>query len=228
MPPDVINADLTDHAPADPSLSDILSRIRALPPGRHLIALAGPPGAGKSTLAAALGQALGPDSVVVPMDGFHLDNHLLIPRGLLARKGAPETFDAAGLLALLQRFAAGGAAPYPVFDRTLDLSRAQAGEVTAAHRFIIVEGNYLLLDQPVWRDMAALWSLAIRLKVPEAELERRLVARWLDHGLDADAALARAQGNDLPNARLVLTGSLPGDLDWSPAPLSETTLRSAG
>lgn len=214
----------------DPTLdlAPILSRIRALPPGRQLIALAGPPGAGKTTLAADLARALGPEAVVVPMDGFHLDNRLLAPRGLLARKGAPETFDAAGLLALLQRFAAGGAAPYPVFDRALDLSLAQAGEVTQAHRFVIVEGNYLLLDRPVWREMARLWSLAIRLTVPEAELERRLVARWRDHGLDADAALARAQGNDLPNARLVLTASLPGDLDWSPAPPSQITPRSAG
>lgn len=201
----------TDTAP-------ILARIRALPPGRRLIALVGPPGAGKTMLAANLAQRLGPEAVVVPMDGFHLDNRLLAPRGLLPRKGAPETFDAAGLLALLRRLAAGEAAAFPLFDRARDEAIAQAGEVTAAHRFVLVEGNYLLLRQPVWADMAPLWSLTLRLTVPEAELERRLIARWIAHGLAPEAARARALGNDLPNAHLVATGSAPADLTWPPDP----------
>lgn len=194
-------------------------RERAHGQDRFIIAIAGPPGAGKSTFSDALFAALDrrePGSaVVVPMDGYHFDNIVLGERGLLARKGAPETFNVSGLACDLGRIRAGGGeVAVPVFDRALDLARGNARFVRPAHRLVLVEGNYLLLDAPPWNALAPLFDLTLMLRVPEAELRRRLVERWLTHGLDASAALTRAEENDIANAHLVLAGSRPADIAW--------------
>lgn len=191
----------------------IVARLPETAGARRLVALAGPPATGKSTLAEALRDhllAAGEDAAVVPMDGFHLDNRILAEKRLLSRKGAPETFDAAGFIALVQRLRAGGDVIVPVFDRARDIAIAGAALVPAAARTVIVEGNYLMLDEAPWRALAPLWDLAIFLHAPEDELRARLVRRWLDHGLGAEAALARAEANDLPNARRILAARLPG------------------
>ena len=147
------------------------------------------------------------------MDGFHLDNALLDAAGTRALKGAPHTFDAAGLAALLMRVRAGQAPVHvPTFDRAADLSRAAAASVEAAHRICLVEGNWLLLDADPWRALHPLFDLSVALEVDEATLRERLVARWLAHGHEPDAALARAEANDLPNGRLVASGSVPATL----------------
>lgn len=189
-----------------------------LPQGRRaLVAIAGAPGSGKSTLAEALAQALeleGRRVQVVPMDGFHLDNRLLEVKGLLHKKGAPETFDLPGFAALLTRLRAGGAVVCPLFDRSRDVAMAGALEVSEACDAVILEGNYLLFDQPGWRDLAPVWDLSIRLQVPQPELRQRLVQRWIDHGLSQNKAEARADGNDMLNARLVADHALPADLNW--------------
>ncbi|HSF65407.1 MAG TPA: nucleoside/nucleotide kinase family protein [Paracoccaceae bacterium] len=180
---------------------------------RFILALAGPPGAGKSTLSAALLAHLGQGARVVPMDGFHYDDAVLAARGLSRRKGAPETFDTGGFLHLMARLR--GDEPevaIPVFDRTLELSRAAADVVTRADQILIVEGNYLLLDEDPWRGLAPFFDLTVFLDVPEAELDHRLVARWAHHGRDAQAARDWIDGNDLPNARRVTHGSRPADL----------------
>ena len=131
---------------------------------------------------------------------------------LRPRKGAPWTFDVAGLARDLARLRADdGPVLVPVFDRGLDLSRAAAREIGPEVRIVIVEGNYLLLDQAPWDGLAPFWDVTLALDVPEAELHRRLVARWLEHGHDPDAAEARAQANDLPNARTVVRQSRPAD-----------------
>lgn len=191
-----------------------------LPHGRRaLVALAGAPGSGKSTLADRLASALtaaGRQAQVVPMDGFHLDNRVLDARGLRARKGAPETFDLAGLRHLAERLIAERHVVYPLFDRARDLAVAGAGEIPQACDTVVLEGNYLLFDQPGWRDLRPLWDVAIRLDVAEAELRRRLVQRWLDHGLPQRDAEARADGNDMVNARLLVENALPADLNWPP------------
>jgi pantothenate kinase len=122
--------------------------------GRYIVALAGPPGAGKSTLAAAV-VALVPGARVVPMDGFHYDDAVLEARGLRSRKGAPETFDVAGFAHLLGRLRAGGEVAIPVFDRSMELSRAAADVVTDADRVLVVEGNWLLLDEGAWSGLGA-------------------------------------------------------------------------
>ncbi|MGL6208539.1 MAG: nucleoside/nucleotide kinase family protein, partial [Paracoccaceae bacterium] len=110
--------------------------------GRFLTALAGPPGAGKSTLAARLVRSLGPGAKVVPMDGFHYDDRVLLARGARHRKGAPDTFDVQGFLHLLRRLRTEDEVAIPLFDRDLEISRAGADIVTATDRLLVVEGNY--------------------------------------------------------------------------------------
>lgn len=177
------------------------------PQGRFITALAGAPGAGKSTLAAALVAELGQGARVVPMDGFHLDNPVLAARGLLSRKGCPESFDALGFVHLIRRLKSEPEVVIPIFDRTLDLARAGGDVVGPDDRLLVVEGNYLLLNAEPWNLARPLYDLTVALDVPETELERRLIRRWLDHGHDAEAARARALSNDIPNARRVLQES---------------------
>ena len=195
------------------------SAARGAGGGRLVLAIAGPPGAGKSTLAAELMAALerlAPGAAaLVPMDGFHLDNAVLAARGLMARKGAPETFDFDGYRAALVRVRAGETVAVPVFDRELDLARAGAAVVGPGHRVVVSEGNYLLLDRAPWDGLAGLFDVTLFLSVSEFELRARLLRRWRDHGLSEAAALARAEGNDLANARLVLGSRRPSDYDWS-------------
>ncbi|WP_108501207.1 AAA family ATPase [Paracoccus indicus] len=200
------------------TLPDLLDRLSDLAKSdkRHLVALAGPPGAGKSHVSDALAaglQAQAPGrSAILPMDGYHLDDGLLSARGDLARKGAPHTFDLDGFGVMLDRLAAddGRKVLVPVFDRALEISRAAAREIDPAARLIVVEGNYLLLDQPGWRDLARHFTLTIFLQVPQDILRDRLLARWQD--LPPDVALQKVEANDLPNMRLVCAESRPADL----------------
>lgn len=184
-------------------------RARASASARLLVAVAGAPGAGKSTLAEALRDELGPDAQVVPMDGFHLDNDTLRARGLFERKGAPETFDAAGFADLVRRIKAGGEVSYPTFDRSGDCTVPDGGAVRADTKIVLAEGNYLLMDADGWRDLAPLWDLKVWIDEPLALLENRLIQRWLDHGLTREAAETRARGNDIRNARTVIAAT-PG------------------
>lgn len=181
---------------------------------RLVAAIAGPPGAGKSTLVETLLPLLPEGSAaIVAMDGFHFDNAVLDARGLRARKGAPETFDFAGFEAVLQRIVAREAdVAVPVFDRAADLARAGSAIIGPDVRFVIVEGNYLLLDEAPWSRLAPLFDYSVFLDVEAGELERRLVGRWLEHGHDAEAARARALSNDLPNARRVMAARRAADL----------------
>ena len=178
-----------------------------------MIAIVGAPGAGKSTLAEQLCKELGPSAVVVPMDGFHFDDVILNARGDRARKGAPHTFDVLGFEALLKRIKACETdIAIPVFDRAQELSRAGAAIINAQMKFIIVEGNYLLLKQKPWNRLKRLFDATVFIKVPEAELERRLVARWRGFGFDEASAKAKALGNDIPNARVVVAHSAKADV----------------
>jgi len=179
---------------------------------RFVTAIAGPPGAGKSTLAAAVVAELGQGARVVPMDGFHYDDAVLTARGLRARKGAPETFDARGFLHLMGRLRTGEEVAIPVFNRSMELSRAAADVVMPTDRFLIVEGNYLLLDEDPWRALAPLFDLTVFLDVPEAELDRRLVDRWHHHGRDPVEARHWIDTNDMPNVRRVTRGSRKADV----------------
>jgi pantothenate kinase len=177
---------------------------RAAGRDRFIVGIAGPPASGKSTLAERLRTLLGEAAALVPMDGFHLDNAVLSARQLLARKGAPETFDVDGFEATLKRLRAPGAdVVVPLFDRVADLARAGAGIVPASARFVIVEGNYLLLDEEPWTRLAGLFDRTVYLDVPRGELAHRLVQRWIDHGLSEQAARERAFSNDMVNVQRV-------------------------
>ncbi len=126
-------------------IADLAQRIAGLPkkPGRWLVAIAGAPAGGKSILAANVTAAVneaGRSARAIPMDGFHLDNEILAARGLLPRKGAPETFDADGFIHLIRRLKDGGEVVYPLFDRSRDLAIAGAAVIEAECDVAIIEG----------------------------------------------------------------------------------------
>jgi pantothenate kinase len=183
---------------------------------RFLVGIAGAPASGKSTLAQHLRDALialGETAIVVPMDGFHFDDAVLNARGHRLRKGAPFTFDIAGFEVLLKRIKAREAdIAIPVFDRSMELSRAAADIVDDKAKFILVEGNYLLLKQKPWDRLKPLFDFSIYLNVPIAELERRLIQRWLDHGFDMDYAKNWIASNDLLNIKTVIAESNGADV----------------
>ncbi len=190
----------------------IASRLGAAE--RLVIAIAGPPGAGKSTTSAELVRLLPKDSaVVVPMDGFHYDDIVLNARGMRSRKGAPETFDFAGFRHLVTRIRANEPEiAIPVFDREIEMSRAGAAIITPASRIVLVEGNYLLLDETPWDGLAGLFDWSIFIEVPREELERRLMERWRHHGKTDAEARHWIASNDMPNIDRVLARRRPADL----------------
>jgi pantothenate kinase len=187
--------------------------------GRFIAGIAGPPGSGKSTLAEAVADAINTETgmdcaCVFPMDGYHFDDAILEARGDRPRKGAPFTFDVEGYRHSLMRLRApdGADVAVPVFDRALELSRGSARLITPEHKFIISEGNYLLLDEEPWHSLGAMFDLTIALVEPEAELVRRLEARWHYYGLSPGTIKAKMEGNDMPNVRLVLNHSRQADV----------------
>lgn len=181
---------------------------------RFIVAIAGAPGAGKSTVAEQLAALLPENSAaVVPMDGFHYDNVVLEQLGLRHRKGAPETFDLPGFAALLKRIRADeDDIAIPVFDRSVELSRAAAALIGRDRKFILVEGNYLLLDEAPWSALAPLFDFTIFLDVPREELERRLLQRWRDHGRSEQEGRDWVASNDMPNVDRVLARRRAPDL----------------
>lgn len=191
--------------------SEIAEKIAPLASthGRIAIAIAGPPGSGKSSMAATLCAYLGQASCAIPMDGFHLDNHILEERGLLQVKGAAKTFDRQGFATLAAALIEGRARHFPTFDRGQDKVIEAGGEVPETASILVFEGNYLLFDAPGWADLASLWDASIWLEVPEEVLERRLIQRWRDNGLSKEQAIARANENDLVNAREICRNALP-------------------
>ncbi|HET8616846.1 MAG TPA: nucleoside/nucleotide kinase family protein [Actinomycetales bacterium] len=188
------------------SFETLVDRARALSSsGRRLLGITGPPGAGKSLLASRLVEALRPHAALVAMDGFHLDDVVLAGLGRGDRKGAPDTFDVDGYVALLRRVrsAEDDVVYAPEFDRSLEASRAAAIPVAREVPLVITEGNYLLLDQPGWRDVRPLLDEVWYVCADEDVRLQRLVERHATYGKSHEDAIAWAHGSDQRNAELV-------------------------
>ena len=190
--------------------------------GRMLLGITGAPGSGKSTLARTLA-GFAADVAVVPLDGFHLADVELARRGLLDRKGAPETFDAWGYAALLARLRSrpDHVVMAPGFERDLEQPLAGAVPVPPAASLVVTEGNYLLLDEPAWRSARATLDAVWHVVVDPAVRRPRLVARHVAFGKSPAAAAAWADRVDEPNALLVEAARDRADLlidltDWQP------------
>jgi pantothenate kinase len=198
------------------SAEELVEIIRNASSGNRIIAaVAGPPGSGKSTLADALVERLNAieagSAAVLPMDGYHYDDMVLVPRGLRPRKGAPETFDVAGFRHMLKRLKANDEPEIavPVFDRSIEIARAGARMIGREVRYLVAEGNYLLLDEDCWRDLKDCYDITVMIEEPEAVLRARLEERW--KALTGQALIDKIDGNDLPNGRRVMTGSVDPD-----------------
>lgn len=202
---------------------DLVARATGLVAGgaRRLLGICGPPGAGKSTLACALADALGRLAVVVPMDGFHLAQAELARLGRADRKGAPDTFDPAGYLALLHRLrAATEPVVYaPRFHRAIEEPIAGAVPVPRAVPLVITEGNYLLFDEDPWAAVRPLLDDVWYLDPDERPRLAALIRRHESHGRTPAEARRFALGSDQRNAERVASARQRADLiipGWAP------------
>ncbi len=198
------------------SFDALLARAQALasPGRRRVLGLAGAPGAGKSTLAGRLVDRLGGLAVLVPMDGFHLAGAELERLGRSDRKGAPDTFDADGYVALLRRLREQREEVVyaPEFRRDLEEPIAGAIPVAPDVPLVVTEGNYLLLDTPPWSGVRALLDQAWYLAPDDEARLAWLTERHIAFGRSPEAADTWARGTDERNARLVAQTRIRADL----------------
>lgn len=202
------------------TFDDLLDRARDLvrDDRRAVLGITGSPGAGKTTLAEHLVRALnadGPPWVAhVPMDGFHLADVELDRLGRRDRKGAPDTFDAAGYAALLRRLRedTGEVVYAPGFERVLEQPIAGAIPVPPAARLVVTEGNYLLLTEGSWARVRPCLDEVWFCETDEDQRIRRLIARHEEFGKDHETAAAWVLGTDQRNAELVATTRGRADL----------------
>jgi len=202
------------------TFDDLLVRARALTRDgrRAVLGVTGGPGAGKTTLAEHLVRALnagGPPWVAhVPMDGFHLADAELDRLGRRDRKGAPDTFDAAGYAALLRRLReeTGEVVYAPGFERVLEQPIAGSIPVAPSARLVVTEGNYLLLPEGSWARVRSCLDEVWFCEIDEEERIRRLVARHLEFGKEQGAAVDWVLGTDQRNADLIATTRDRADL----------------
>ena len=185
-----------------------LERVRELLKDgrRKLLGLVGSPGAGKSTLALAIQQAFPDVPQIVPMDDFHLAQSELQRLGRADRKGAPDTFDSAGYVALLRRLRGQGpdeTVYAPAFQRDIDEPIAGAIPIHPQTQLVITEGNYLLLDNGPWADVAELLDDVWYVDVDDGLRVDRLTQRHERFGRSRQDAMNWVAVTDEPNARLI-------------------------
>ncbi|WP_156759149.1 nucleoside/nucleotide kinase family protein [Microbacterium karelineae] len=192
------------------ALDALVARVSSAAMGsRFLLGIAGSPGSGKTSLATALVDRLNAraegSAVHLPMDGFHLANSTLDRLGIRGRKGAIDTFDGWGFVALLDRVR--GETDHtvyaPSFRRTVDEGVAGEIAIEPSARVVVVEGNYLLAEQDPWIRVADRLDVAWFCATPVEERERRLIERHTRHGRSVEAATAFARDVDGANARLI-------------------------
>lgn len=195
---------------------ELINRARSLAAAgrRRLIGITGAPGAGKSSLAARLVAALGADAVLVPMDGFHLAQVELERLGIAERKGAVDTFDAGGFVALLQRLRrADEPIVYaPAFRREIEEPIAGAIPVQASVPLVVTEGNYLLVAEGRFAEVRPLLDEVWYVELDEEVRLARLIARHISFGRTPAAAEAWARGTDQRNAELIAATAGRADL----------------
>ena len=188
---------------------------------RVLVAIAGPPAVGKSTFTGTLSDLLNAENngccAVLPMDGFHFDDIYLNKMSWRARKGAPHTFDIGGLSHMLKRLSDNNEKQIaiPIFDRDIEIARAAAAVIPSSVNIILVEGNYLLLDEAPWLDLGKYFDTTIALKSSYQTIHQRLIDRWQHCNYTAAKIEEKLELNDLPNVNLVLGSSIQADLEFS-------------
>src|SRR3954451_3289773 len=187
----------------------LIVRARALAErgGRRILGIAGPPGGGKSTVARAVVAELGDGARLVPMDGFHLAQAELVRLGRRDRMGAPDTFDAAGYVALLRRLrdATEDVVYAPEFRREIEEPINAAVAVPRDVPLVITEGNYLLVDDGPWAEVRRLLDETWYVVQQEERRRRLLIARHIEFGKDPDFAREWVMRSDERNAQLVAT-----------------------
>ncbi|MGN6250293.1 MAG: nucleoside/nucleotide kinase family protein [Marmoricola sp.] len=198
------------------AVDELAERARGLvtPGSRTVLGIVGAPGGGKSTIARALVERLLPLACYVPMDGFHLATAELDRLGRRDRKGAPDTFDAEGYVALLRRLRSreGDVVYAPSYYRGLEEAVAGAIAVPAEVPLVVTEGNYLLLEDGPWAGVRPLLDEAWYVDIDEETRLEQLLQRHVTFGKSVEAARAWVHGNDQRNAERVATTRHRADL----------------
>ena len=194
------------------SLEELLAKVNALldsSSGRLIIGVVGKPGAGKSTITDYIMKNIKIQAALVPMDGYHLSNKVLIELGRSERKGAPDTFDAKGFTSLLQRIRNNVDEDiyFPVFHREFEESYAAEGVVGARTRLVLTEGNYLLVDDENWDGIRPLLNESWYLAPDDSIRQQRLIARHMKYGKTKEEAEFWSLGSDEANAQVVAASS---------------------
>ena len=180
---------------------------------RRILGIAGPPGGGKSTVARAVVAELGELARLVPMDGFHLAQAELVRLGRRDRMGAPDTFDAAGYAALLQRLHGDEPVVYaPEFRREIEEPIAGAIAIPRGTPLIVTEGNYLLLGDGDWGLVRPLLDETWYVETDEELRVQRLIQRHIQFGKTPEYARAWVMRSDERNAALVAATAHTADV----------------